>query len=307
MAYDSTQHLRDYVAQLQAQIAELDALGHDPELMALATEERERLQAEISQTEDTIKGIENGKQTSVEYHNCTLELRPGAGGDESKIWMSDLLQMYSRYAMTKGFKVESLDETTIKLSGKHAYRTFRFESGVHRVQRVPATEAQGRIHTSTASVAVIPEIPERDIEIREDELDWQFYRAGGHGGQNVNKVSTAVRLTHVPTGMVVTASRERSQAQNRVQALELLRGLLWEKQEEERLARLGEARSAIGSGKRAEKIRTYNYPQNRLTDHRIPRSWHDLDRRLLGDLDDVIAALEAWERGEDNGDASSED
>lgn len=307
MAYDSTQHLRDYVAQLQAQIAELDALGHDPELMALATEERERLQAEISQTEDTIKGIENGKQTSVEYHNCTLELRPGAGGDESKIWMSDLLQMYSRYAMTKGFKVESLDETTIKLSGKHAYRTFRFESGVHRVQRVPATEAQGRIHTSTASVAVIPEIPERDIEIREDELDWQFYRAGGHGGQNVNKVSTAVRLTHVPTGMVVTASRERSQAQNRVQALELLRGLLWEKQEEERLARLGEARSAIGSGKRAEKIRTYNYPQNRLTDHRIPRSWHDLDRRLLGDLDDVIAALEAWERGEDNGDAFSED
>jgi peptide chain release factor 1 len=171
------------------------------------------------------------------------------------------------------------------------YTIFKYESGVHRVQRVPATEAQGRIHTSTASVAVLPEVPPHSVEIRDDELEWQFTRSGGAGGQNVNKVNTAVRLTHVPSGITVSARQERTQAQNRDIALQLLRSQLWEVAEEKRLAALGEARSAIGRAQRAEKIRTYNFPQNRVTDHRIGVSWHNLPTILEGNLAPVVAAL----------------
>ncbi len=297
MAFDSTQHLRDHLARLTDQLTELEqVVAADPQLAPLAAEERAVLEQEVKTVEDTLRQIERGHAAGAPvFNSCILEFRPGAGGDEAKIWLQDLLGMYTRYALLKGLEVESLDETVIKIKGKAAYPLFRFESGVHRVQRVPATERQGRIHTSTASVAVLPEVPEQHVEIREEDLDWQFYRAGGKGGQNVNKVSTAVRLTHVPSGIVVTASQERQQAQNREFALSLLRSQLWELEEEKRQAQLGQARSAIGRAQRAEKIRTYNFPQNRLTDHRIPQSWHDLDRRLAGDLDDVVQALQDWE------------
>jgi peptide chain release factor 1 len=296
MSYDSTLYLHQHLQSLQQQKAQLESvMAADPELAELAQDELTTVEAEIASTLSTIQAIENPVQAPRQFNNCIIELRPGAGGDEAKIWMNDLLAMYTRYAVLKNFKVELLDDAVIQVRGKGAFNTFQYESGVHRVQRVPETEAQGRLHTSTASVAVIPEIPAAQVEVNDDDLDWQFYRSGGKGGQNVNKVSTAVRLTHVPTGIVVTASQERRQEQNREIALQILRGKIWEIEEAKRIAEVGDARSAIGRAQRAEKIRTYNYPQNRLTDHRIPQSWYDLDRRLQGDLDDVIEALKQWE------------
>lgn len=220
-----------------------------------------------------------------------LEIRGATGGDEAKIWAADLLRMYSRYAASKNWEVEYLDEGVIKIKGADAYKALQKETGVHRVQRIPITERYGRIHTSTATVAVLPEIEEREININPDDLEWEFFRSSSKGGQNVNKVSTAVRLCHKPTGIVTTAQTERHQEQNRKITLSLLRAKLWEKKEEERLQALGQARSAIGRGMRAEKIRTYNFPQNRITDHRIGKKWHNLEEVVDGKLDKIIAAL----------------
>lgn len=224
------------------------------------------------------------------FNSVILEVRPGVGGDEAKIWAQDLQRMYERWAQRVGYRVEGIDEGVTKITGKGVYQKLRWETGVHRVQRVPETEASGRIHTSTASVVVLPEIAEKEIEIKEDELSWEFTRSGGHGGQNVNKVATAVRLTHKPTGMVVSCRQERSQEQNRQIALAILRSQLWERQQEEKQALISGHRAAIGRSMRAEKIRTYNYPQNRVTDHRLNKSWHQLDRIIEGELDDIIAA-----------------
>ncbi|MBI2612112.1 PCRF domain-containing protein [Candidatus Gottesmanbacteria bacterium] len=221
-----------------------------------------------------------------------LEIRAATGGDEAKIWAADLLRMYSRYAMSKGWKTEYIDEGVVRIQGPNAYTFLQYEGGVHRVQRIPTTERYGRIHTSTATVAVLPEIEEAQIYINPADLEWEFFRSGGKGGQNVNKVSTAVRLKHRPTDIVVQAQTERYQEQNRRIALTLLRGKLWEIEEEKRLSRLGGARSAIGRGMRAEKIRTYNFPQNRLTDHRINKSFHNLEEIIEGKLDKVIAYLQ---------------
>ncbi|MBI3379257.1 PCRF domain-containing protein [Candidatus Gottesmanbacteria bacterium] len=220
-----------------------------------------------------------------------LEIRGATGGDEAKIWANDLVRMYSRYALSKGWTVQSLDDAVIRIKGLNAFSQLQYEGGVHRVQRIPNTERYGRIHTSTATVAVLPEIADNQIYINPSELEWDFYRSGGHGGQNVNKVSTAVRLRHKPTGMVVTASQERFQEQNRRIALNLLRSKLWEIEEEKRLVEIGGARSAIGRGMRSEKIRTYNFPQNRLTDHRINKSWHNLEDIMNGKLDKVLTTL----------------
>lgn len=219
-----------------------------------------------------------------------IEVRGGTGGDEAKLWAHELLRMYLRYCAKINIKVTPIDEGVIKIKGVNVFDIFKNESGVHRVQRVPATERKGRVHTSTATVAVLPEISDRDIVIRPEELDVQFYRAGGHGGQNVNKVSTAVRLTHKPTGIVVTAQTERFQEQNRINALNLLRTKLWERIEEEKLKTVAGYRSAIGSGKRAEKIRTYNFPQDRITDHRINKSFGNLEAVVDGNLEKVLLA-----------------
>ncbi|OGM29050.1 hypothetical protein A2801_01960 [Candidatus Woesebacteria bacterium RIFCSPHIGHO2_01_FULL_41_10] len=222
---------------------------------------------------------------------CFIEVRSAAGGDEAKIWGSDLLRMYLRYATKKGWKTSQPDENTLTIKGENVFDLLKHESGVHRVQRVPTTEKRGRIHTSTATIAVLPEIKESEIHVDSRDLDIQFYRAGGHGGQNVNKVSTAVRLTHKPTGIVITASTERFQEQNRINATSLLRSKLWELEEERKFAEVAGYRSAIGSGERSEKIRTYNYPQNRVTDHRIKKSWGNLDSIVEGNLDRVLEAL----------------
>lgn len=216
-----------------------------------------------------------------------IEIRGATGGDEAKLWGQDLLRMYSRFAVKKNWKQAQIDELTLKVTGENAFDLLANESGVHRVQRIPTTEKRGRIHTSTATVVVLPEVKETDVHINPQDLEWQFTTAGGHGGQNVNKVATAVRLRHIPTGIVVQAREERFQEQNRIIALALLRTKLFEKQEEEKLKTVAGYRSVIGRGMRSEKIRTYNYPQDRITDHRLKKSWGNLESIIDGNLEKV--------------------
>lgn len=220
-----------------------------------------------------------------------IEIRPGTGGEEAKIWASDLLRMYLRFAEKKGWKIDILAPGVLKIKGPDAYEQLKFESGVHRVQRIPKTERYGRIHTSTATVAVLPEIPESQIYINPQDLKWEFYRASSQGGQNVQKVSSAVRLHHLPTEIVVQAQEERTQEQNRKIALDLLRAKLWEKEELKKEQTIASYRSVIGRGMRAEKIRTYNFPQNRVTDHRINKSWRNLEAILNGNLEPLITSV----------------
>ncbi len=229
----------------------------------------------------------------MEKQTAYLEVRGAAGGDEAKIWASDLLRMYFRFANKTGWQVSQIDEDTLRIRGKGAFNQLKNESGVHRVQRVPTTEKRGRVHTSTAAVVVLPQISQSQIEINPADLEWQFYRSGGHGGQNVNKVSTAVRLTHKPTGIVVTASEERFQQQNRQIALELLRAKLWQAKEEKKEKEIAGYRQAGASGRRSDKIRTYNFPQNRVTDHRLNKKWGNLDTIIDGNLEKVLKATQS--------------
>jgi peptide chain release factor 1 len=298
---NATQQIEHQLKEIEANIKATAELAKDPEMAELAQAELKSLQSQKQALEasiDTINGTVK-KSTGVtndhmDANNAILEVRAGTGGDEAKLFAEDLLRMYVKFASDNGFKIESLDDGVIKIKKKNAYGTFKYESGVHRVQRVPATESQGRIHTSTASVAVLPEVPPTGIEVKEEDLDWKFTRAGGHGGQNVNKVNTAVMLTHKPTGLVVHCRQERSQQQNRFLALEILRGKLWEIEEEKRLSNLKQKRQiAVGRAMRAEKIRTYNYPENRVTDHRIKKTWKSLDTIIEGDLTKIIQSLQA--------------
>ncbi len=231
-----------------------------------------------------------------------VEIRAGAGGDEAALFAGDILRMYVRYAERHGWKSELLSgsptglggfkEAVLAIGGRGAYSRLKYESGVHRVQRVPATEASGRIHTSTATVAVLPEAEEVDVPIRPDEIRVDTYRAGSAGGQNVNKVETAVRITHLPTGIVIACQDERSQHQNREKAMRILRAHLLERAIEQQQAEIAKSRRRqVGTAERSEKIRTYNFPQDRITDHRIGKTLHDLPSVLDGDLDELIDAL----------------
>lgn len=293
----SKRYLDTELAQLDKKITEAEGLRE--QLGEVAEKEIEELKKQKEAIEKamskSVRAEELESGISNNFNNIILEVRPGVGGDEAKIWAGDLIRMYVRFASIKGWKTEELDEGVVKISGKGVYETLKYEIGVHRVQRVPDTEAQGRIHTSTASVVVLPEVPESIVEIKDDDLLWEFTRAGGHGGQNVNKVATAVRLTYKPTGMVVQARQERFQEQNRKIALSLLRSQLWEIEQEKQASLVTDQRAKIGRSMRSEKIRTYNYPQNRVTDHRIGKSWHQLEQIMEGKLEDVVESMAAGE------------
>lgn len=298
MADSAALYLRSQISEIEHKIKEAQKLLEDPGLADLAKEEISSLELQKASLEASIASIEyqgndaDTTEAGINPNQATLELRAGTGGDEAKIWADDLQRMYMRYLENHKIKVEALDAGYFKLSGKDIYNIFKFESGVHRVQRVPETESQGRIHTSTASVAVLPVVSKSSVEIRDEDLEWQFVRSGGAGGQNVNKVNTAVRLTHKPTGIMIACSQERTQIRNRDLALELLRSRLWEIEEEKRLGTIdAQRKAAVGKATRAEKIRTFNFPQNRVTDHRINESWYNLESMLEGNIEEMLETV----------------
>ena len=278
----------------------------DPEMRELAKEDLASLEAERTSLEADIQ-VALTPADPDDDRNVIVEVRAGTGGEEAALFAAELVRLYTRFAQRTNRKASVLSvndtgiggikEASVEIKGKDAYSRLKFESGVHRVQRVPVTETSGRIHTSTATVAVLPEAEEVDIQINTDDLRIDTYRAGGHGGQNVQKLETAIRITHLPTGLVVTCQDERSQGQNKLKAMTVLRSRLYEmerRRKEEALSSV--RRSQVGTGERSEKVRTYNYPQNRVTDHRINYSSHNLEGFLDGDIDEMIDALSQDER-----------
>jgi peptide chain release factor 1 len=270
--------------------------GEDPEIRAMLDTARTR----IGELEEEIR-LAMVERDPSDDKNVIVEIRAGAGGEEAGLWAGDLYRMFNRYAERRGFKTETLNASdgsyTFEVRGDGAYSVFKFEGGTHRVQRVPETESQGRIHTSTATVAVLPEAEEVDVQVDQNDLEIDVYRSSGPGGQSVNTTDSAVRITHKPTGIVVSMQDEKSQLQNRERAMKVLRARLYEAKLAEQQAELAAARSAqVGTGERAEKIRTYNFPERRVTDHRIKFTAHNLDQLLAGELDEFTAALQDDEK-----------
>lgn len=298
-------YLKQQITKLEEKIEEAKKMAsQDLSMAELVREEINKLEEEKSSLENALNpNTAQNNQTPIDANSIILEIRSAAGGDEAGLFASDLYRMYTRFAATQNWRVEELDrneggignikEVTAKITGKNIYDKLKWESGVHRVQRVPQTESSGRIHTSTATVAVLPEVGATEVIIGPQDIEFEAFRAGGHGGQNVNKVSTAVRIKHLPTGIVVKAQTERSQAQNREIAMEILRSRLFTLEEEKNQSLVADNRSnQLGTGDRSEKIRTYNYPQNRITDHRINKSWHNLETIMEGKLENIISDLQ---------------
>lgn len=308
-------YLKNQILEIDNRIEELQELLDDPQMAELVSAEitdLEKQKQELTDSASTpMSEPEDGNSLDEEINPniAIVEIRSAAGGDEAGLFAGDLLRMYLRFAESKSWKVEELDRSegglgqikqiVIKIRGKDAFEFLQYEAGVHRVQRVPKTESGGRIHTSTATVAVLPEVKESQVIINPADISFESFRSGGAGGQNVNKVSTAVRLIHKPTGIIVTCQTERSQLQNRENAMNLLRARIWEAERKEKFAEVTEARSLmVGAGDRSEKIRTYNFPQNRITDHRIGKSWHNLEQILEGGLGPVVKALQEAQQTE---------
>ncbi len=274
---------------------------NESEFKKMAEDELPQLLKNLTDFEKEYKELTSTKAEQI--NGALVEIRAGTGGGEAALFAGDLFRMYSRFAERNGFALETLDssrtdiggykEIVFSLSGKNVYNLLKQESGVHRVQRIPETEKGGRVHTSTASVAILPKVPETKINIKSQDIKFETTRSGGPGGQNVNKVETAVRLIHASTGIVIRSQTERSQARNKELALEILRSKLYQMEEDKRRStEEGLRKSQIGTAERAEKIRTYNFPQDRITDHRIQKSWHNIANIMDGNLDDIISAFQ---------------
>jgi peptide chain release factor 1 len=303
----SYQRYKKASADFEGSKALLESPG-DPEMRALAQEEYDTLKVEVARLEEELKLL-LVPQDPKDTKNFIMEIRGGTGGEEAAIFAADLYRMYTRYAERKGWKSELLDwnetghggfkEVSFSVSGDNAYGLMKFESGVHRVQRVPETEAQGRVHTSAATVVVLPEVEDVEVTINPADLQIDTYRSGGKGGQNVNKVETAVRITHKPSGVVVACQQERSQFQNRERAMKMLRAKLYEmKLEEQTKSVAAQRKFMVGTGDRSDKIRTYNFPQNRVTDHRIGLTLYNLNSIIDGDLDELIEKLRVADKAD---------
>lgn len=295
--------------RLGIELKDAQALAEDPEMKEMAEDDIARLTdaqaAVVAQVEAILKEDEAEERFPNE---AVLEVRSGAGGEEAALFAEELAHMYLRYAEIQGWQTRTLDESrsamggfkeaSFEIKGKGCYKALRFETGVHRVQRIPATEKQGRIHTSTASVAMLPVYKKTTIEINDSDLEIEFSRAGGKGGQNVNKVETAVRLTHKPTGLTVRCTAERSQLKNREKAYSIIASRLQEMHDEEVAKKRADSRSQqVGTGDRSEKIRTYNFPQDRITDHRIKESWSNIEKILGGGIEPILEALQEASEG----------
>ena len=302
-------YLKEQIEEIDRKIAEARKLLSDPSLAALTEEEIKKLEEEKRLLQSSIEQRGSSANTELDTHNVIVEIRAAAGGAEAGLFASDLYRMYTRFAERQSWRTEQLSineggignikEAIFRISGPGVYGKLKYESGVHRVQRVPATESSGRIHTSTATVAVLPEIEDKEFHLNPDDVKLETFRASGHGGQNVQKVESAVRLTHIPTGIVASCQSERSQFQNKERALSILRARVFEQEQAQKKESIDTTRKLqLGKGDRSEKIRTYNFPQDRITDHRIGKSWHHIEGILDGDLEPIIKDLETF-AGED--------
>lgn len=307
------ENIQKEITRVEKLLKENEQLLSSPDdgLKEMAQEEIKNLDKQLDDLKRSLQTLNNdyqdkkegsNEEVNIEPSSIILEIRAGTGGDEAGIFAADLYRMYVRFAENNNFKVAEyyrseneaggLKTVVANIKGKNVYYMLKNESGVHRVQRVPVTESSGRIHTSTSTVAILPELKKIDFEIKPEDLKWDFFRSGGSGGQNVNKVSTAVRLTHIPTGIVVECQEERTQGRNREKAMQMLNSRLYSEMKNQQVEDIAQLRSSqVGSGERAEKIRTYNFPQDRLTDHRINKSWHDLENIMNGSIEKILKAV----------------